>query len=94
MLFQVKDLAGDTGAIAAILRAHDATAKVAAGAVAGQIDVSAQWTSGQVITARKYVEQMRRQLDELGVHGEDADRDSRFAIDAHACAIYFIGVAE
>ncbi|MGB3748352.1 MAG: hypothetical protein WBG85_14145 [Rhodanobacter sp.] len=51
MLFQVKDLAGDTGAIAAILRAHDATAKVAAGAVAGQIDVSAQLTSGQVITA-------------------------------------------
>lgn len=51
MLFQVKDLAGDTGAIAAILRAHDATAKVTADAVAGQIDVSAQLTSGQVVTA-------------------------------------------
>ena len=51
MLFQVKDFAGDTGAIAAILRAHDATATVTGDASAGQIDVAAQLTSGQVITA-------------------------------------------
>lgn len=51
MLFQVKDLAGDTGAIAAILRAHDANAQVTGDPVAGQIDVAAQLTSGQVITA-------------------------------------------
>ena len=35
MLFQVKDLAGDTGAIAAILRAHDASAKVTGDSAAG-----------------------------------------------------------
>lgn len=51
MLFQVKDFSGDTGAIAAILRVRDANAKVAGDASAGQIDVSAQLTSGQVITA-------------------------------------------
>lgn len=51
MLFQVNHLAGDTGAIAAILRAHDANATVAGDTAAGQIDVSAQLTSGQVITA-------------------------------------------
>ncbi len=51
MLFQVKDLAGDTGAIAAILRAHDANAGVTGDPVSGQIDVVAQLTSGQVITA-------------------------------------------
>lgn len=51
MLFQVKDLAGDTGAIAAILRTHDAHAKVTADPGAGQIDVAAQLTSGQVINA-------------------------------------------
>ena len=51
MLFQVKDLAGDTGAIAAILRAHDANAQVTGDPVGGQIDVAAQLTSGQVITA-------------------------------------------
>jgi hypothetical protein len=28
MLFQVKDLAADTGTVAAILRAHDANAKI------------------------------------------------------------------
>ncbi|QRP63485.1 hypothetical protein I6J77_15440 [Rhodanobacter sp. FDAARGOS 1247] len=51
MLFEVKDLAGDTGAIAAILRALDANAKVTGDVAAGQIDVSAQLTSGQVISA-------------------------------------------
>lgn len=51
MLFQVKDFAGDTGAIAAILQAHDANAKVAADPAVGQIDVAAQMTSGQVINA-------------------------------------------
>ena len=51
MLFQVKDLAGDTGAIAAILRAHDANAQVTGDPAAGQIDVAASLTSGQVITA-------------------------------------------
>ena len=50
MLFQVKNLAGDTGAIAAILRAHDANATVTGDAAAGQIEVSAQLTSGQVIS--------------------------------------------
>lgn len=51
MLFQVKDLAGDTGAIAGVLRALDAHAKVVADAAAGQIEVAAQLTSGQVIAA-------------------------------------------
>ncbi len=51
MLFQVKDLAGGTGAIGAILRAHDANAQVTGDPGAGQIDVAAQLTSGQVITA-------------------------------------------
>jgi len=51
MLFQVKDLAGDTGAIAAILRAHDTNAQVTGDPAAGQIDVAAQLTSSQVITA-------------------------------------------
>ncbi len=51
MLFQVKNLAGDTGAIAAILRAHDANAKVSGDIAAAQIDVAAQLTSGQVISA-------------------------------------------
>ena len=51
MLFEVKDLAADAGAIAVILRAHDANAKVTADVAAGQIDVSAQLTSGQVISA-------------------------------------------
>ncbi|MGY3041714.1 hypothetical protein ACVWWQ_003347 [Rhodanobacter sp. TND4EL1] len=51
MLFEVKNLAGDTAAIAAILRAHDANAKVIGDATTGQIDVAAQLTSGQIITA-------------------------------------------
>lgn len=51
MLFQVKNLADEAGAIAAILRAHDANTTVTENATAGQIDVSAQLTSGQVITA-------------------------------------------
>jgi hypothetical protein len=51
MLFQVKNLAGDTGAIAAILRAHDANAEVTGDVAEGSIDVSAQLTSAQVITA-------------------------------------------
>lgn len=51
MLFQVKDFAGDTGAIAAILRAHDANARVTGEPVAGQLDVAAQLTSSQVIAA-------------------------------------------
>lgn len=51
MLFQVKDLAGDTGAIAAILRAHDVNAQVTGDPVAGQIEVAAQLTSSQVIAA-------------------------------------------
>ncbi|MFC5437184.1 hypothetical protein ACFPME_11490 [Rhodanobacter umsongensis] len=51
MLFQVKDLAGDTGAIAAALRAHDANAKVTSDLLAGRIDVSAQLTANQVIAA-------------------------------------------
>ena len=51
MLFQVKDLAGDTGPIATILRAHDANAKVTNDVAAGHIDVAAQLTSGQVISA-------------------------------------------
>ncbi|WP_426688196.1 hypothetical protein [Rhodanobacter ginsengiterrae] len=51
MLFEVKDLAGDTAAIAAILRGLDANAKVSGDAAAGQIDVAAQLTSGQVIAA-------------------------------------------
>lgn len=51
MLFEVKNLAADTGAIAAILRSLDANAKVTGDINAGQIDVSAQLTSGQVITA-------------------------------------------
>ena len=51
MLFQVKNLTADTGAIVAALRAHDTGAKVTCDAAAGQIDVSAQLTSGQVIAA-------------------------------------------
>ncbi len=51
MLFQVKNLAEDTGAIAAILRAHDASANVTGDIAAGQINVAAQLTSGQVVTA-------------------------------------------
>lgn len=51
MLFQVKDFAGNTGAIAAILRAHDANAQVTGEPVVGQIDVAAQLTSNQIITA-------------------------------------------
>lgn len=51
MLFQVNHLAGDTNAIAAILRAHDTNATVTGDTAAGQIDVAAQLTSGQVITA-------------------------------------------
>lgn len=51
MLFQVKNLAGDTGAITAILRNHDANAKVTEDVGAGHIDVAAQLTSGQVISA-------------------------------------------
>ena len=51
MLFQVQDLAADTDAMAATLRAHDAGAKVTCDAATGQIDVSAQLTSGQVIAA-------------------------------------------
>jgi hypothetical protein len=51
MLFQVKDLAADTGTVAAILRAHDANAKISADVGAGQIDVAAQLTSDQVIGA-------------------------------------------
>ena len=51
MLFQVKNPASDTGAIAAILRALDANAKVTGDPAAGRIDVAAQLTSGQVIAA-------------------------------------------
>jgi copper chaperone len=51
MLFQVKDLAGATDAIAAILRALDANARVTGDPAAGQIEVAAQLTSGQVIAA-------------------------------------------
>lgn len=54
MLFQVKDLAGDTGdtgAIVAALRAHDPRAQVAIDPLVGQIDVSAQLTAGQVVAA-------------------------------------------
>ncbi|CAM1000046.1 HMA domain-containing protein [Rhodanobacter sp. Root179] len=51
MLFEVKNLVDDAGAIAAILRTHDANAKVTGDVATGQIDVSAQLTSGQVITA-------------------------------------------
>jgi hypothetical protein len=54
MLFQVKDLAGDTGdtgVIVAALRAHDANAQVTTDFPAGQIDVSAQLTATQVIAA-------------------------------------------
>ncbi len=55
MLFQVKDLAGDTGAIVAALRAHDARAQVAVDPLVGQIDVSAQLTAGQIIAALQTV---------------------------------------
>ena len=51
MLFEVKNLASDTGAIAAILRTLDANATITGDISAGQIDVSARLTSGQVITA-------------------------------------------
>lgn len=51
MLFQMKHLAADTGAIAAALRALDAGARVTCDAAAGQIDVSAQLTSDQVVAA-------------------------------------------
>lgn len=51
MLFQVKNLAGDAGAITTILQAHDANVKVTGDVAAGQIDVAAQLTSGQVISA-------------------------------------------
>jgi copper chaperone len=51
MLFQVKNLAGDTVTIAAALSALDAHAKVVGDLAAGTIDVTAQLTSGQVIAA-------------------------------------------
>lgn len=51
MLFQVKDLAGDTATLTAALRAHDAHARVDCDMAAGQIEVAAQLTSEQVIAA-------------------------------------------
>jgi hydroxymethylglutaryl-CoA reductase len=51
MLFQVKNLAGATDAIAAAVRAHDAGAVVTHDVAAGQIKVSAQLTSNQIIAA-------------------------------------------
>lgn len=54
MLFQVKDLAGDTGdtgALVAVLRACDAHAQVTVDPSTGQIDVSAQLTAGEVVAA-------------------------------------------
>ncbi|MEO6800322.1 MAG: hypothetical protein ABI178_10330 [Rhodanobacter sp.] len=51
MLFHVKDLANDTATLAATLRAHDADARVDLDAVAGQIKVTAQMTSDQIVGA-------------------------------------------
>jgi copper chaperone len=51
MLFQVKNPAGDAGAITAILRALDANVQVTGDAAAGQIDVAAPLTSNQIIAA-------------------------------------------
>ena len=51
MLFQVKNPTGDTGSIAAVLRALDANATVVGDLAAGHIEVTAQLTSGQVIAA-------------------------------------------
>lgn len=49
MLFQVKNLAADTSGIIAALRVHDTHVRVVGDPVAGQIDVAAQLTSGEVI---------------------------------------------
>jgi copper chaperone len=51
MLFQVENLAGHAGAVVAAVLALEPNAKVACDPAAGQIDVSAQLTSGQVIAA-------------------------------------------
>lgn len=51
MLFQVKDLAEDTATLAAALHAHDADARVDLDAIAGQIKVTAQMTSDQIVVA-------------------------------------------
>ncbi len=55
MLFEVKNLAGDAGAIAGALHALDAAATFTRDPAASQIDVSAQLTSGQVIDALRGV---------------------------------------
>ncbi|MEO8809422.1 MAG: hypothetical protein ABI386_04160 [Rhodanobacter sp.] len=49
MLFRVKDLSADTSVVAAVLRAHDADARVDADPAAGQIKVSARMTSDQIV---------------------------------------------
>ena len=51
MLFQVKGLSADTGAIVSALRAHDANARVDSDLTAGCIEVSAQMTSDQIVAA-------------------------------------------
>jgi hypothetical protein len=51
MLFQVTHLVEGTEGIAAALRAMDANARVSSDLAAGQIEVSAQLTSEQVIAA-------------------------------------------
>ncbi|KZC17948.1 hypothetical protein RHOFW510R12_30675 [Rhodanobacter sp. FW510-R12] len=51
MLFQVKELAGHAGAVVAAVLALEPNAKVACDPAAGQIDVDAPLTSGQIIAA-------------------------------------------
>lgn len=51
MLFKVKGLTGDTGAILAILRAHDAGVTITCDPAAGRLGVQARLTSEQIVAA-------------------------------------------
>ncbi len=55
MLFQVNGLTENTGDILAVLRVHDARATIACDLTAGQVDVSGQLTSEQVLAALRSI---------------------------------------
>ncbi len=64
MLFQVKNLAEGAAAITAALRALDGNVRVSSDLAAGQIDVTAQLTSEQVIAALRGAGHEARRVSE------------------------------
>lgn len=64
MLFQVDGLAENTDSILAVLRVQDAGAKITCDMAAGQVDVSAQLTSEQVLAALRSIGYVASRLSE------------------------------